>query len=181
MKIAIIGSGAIGCLYGAYLSKSNEVHMICRRQKVVDSINRDGLTVFEPDGTKQRYPDVRACLSGECDGEMDLLIIIVKGMDTSSAIEANESIIGKHTLVMTLQNGGGNDLVISRYVPMERIIIGTTKHNSVNLDNGKVSHSGAGTTLIGCNTNDTDISSVARALEEAGFETEISDNIQRII
>lgn len=36
MKIAIIGSGAIGCLFGAYLSRNNEVFMLCRRQKVAE-------------------------------------------------------------------------------------------------------------------------------------------------
>lgn len=29
MKTAIIGSGAIRCLYGAYLSRDNEVIMLC--------------------------------------------------------------------------------------------------------------------------------------------------------
>ena len=38
MKIAIIGSGAIGCLFGSELSKKNEVYMNCRKTEV-DSIN----------------------------------------------------------------------------------------------------------------------------------------------
>ena len=106
MKIAVIGSGAIGCLYGAYLSKSNEVFMICRRQKVADAINRDGLIVFEPDGIRESYTNVRAFLSGECTESVDLVIVIVKGADTASALEMNRALIGEHTIVMTLQNGG---------------------------------------------------------------------------
>ncbi|UKI49330.1 MAG: hypothetical protein L6U99_11500 [Clostridium sp.] len=33
MKIAIIGSGAMGSLFGAYLSKKNDVYMIDISQK----------------------------------------------------------------------------------------------------------------------------------------------------
>ncbi|MBO4336978.1 MAG: 2-dehydropantoate 2-reductase [Lachnospiraceae bacterium] len=181
MRIAIIGSGAIGCLYGAYLSRDNEVYMLCRRQKVADSINRDGLTIFEPDGTEGRYPNVRACLSGECSADVDLIIVIVKGADTKSAMEANLNIIRDDTWVMTLQNGGGNDMRLAEFVPMERIIIGTTRHNSVNLDNGNVRHSGSGATHIGSNVKGTDLSAIANVFEKAGLETVVSDDIQRII
>ena len=84
---------------------------------------------------------------------MDLAIIITKGADTEQSIRDNLNIIDDHTLVMTLQNGGGNDLKIAKYVPMERILVGTTRHNSVNLDKGNIRHSGSGVTFIGSNTN----------------------------
>ena len=142
MKIAIIGSGAIGCLYGAYLSRNNEILMLCRRQQTADSINKSGLTVFEPDNLK---------------------------------------LIGEKTLVMTLQNGGGNDLKIAKYVPMERILVGTTRHNCVNLDKGNVRHSGSGVTVIGSNTNSRRVDEVVRVLNESDLEAERSDDIQRII
>ncbi|MBE5901512.1 MAG: 2-dehydropantoate 2-reductase [Lachnospiraceae bacterium] len=181
MRIAIIGAGAIGCLYGAYLSRNNEVYMLCRRQKVVDAINKEGLTVFEADGRKEKYTNVHACLSGECKAEIDLILVIVKGMDTKSAMEANHNIIKANTMVMTLQNGGGNDRKLAEFVPMEKVIIGTTRHNSVNLDNGNIRHSGSGPTYIGSNDRKTDLNGIKQVFEEAGLETIVSDNIQRII
>jgi 2-dehydropantoate 2-reductase len=181
MKIAIIGSGAIGCLYGAYLSRNNEVYMLCRRQKVVDSINKDGLTVFEADGGEEKFPNVQACLSGECEAEIDLVLVIVKSMDTLSAMEANRNILRENTMVMTLQNGGGNDRKLAQFVSMEWVIICTTRHFSVNLDNGNVRHSGSGPTYIGSNDKRTNLAEVAKVFEEAGLETIVSDNIQRII
>ena len=33
MKIVIIGAGAMGCLYGAYLSRHNEVVMLDSRRR----------------------------------------------------------------------------------------------------------------------------------------------------
>ena len=62
MKIAIIGSGAIGCLFGAYLSKNNEVHMICRRQKVADAID-----VAEAEGHHFSYREVLNSIHKTCE------------------------------------------------------------------------------------------------------------------
>ena len=47
MKIVIIGAGAMGCLYGAYLSRHNEVIMLDSYQPQVDAINKNGITVLE--------------------------------------------------------------------------------------------------------------------------------------
>lgn len=55
MKIVIIGAGAMGCLYGAYLSRHNEVIMLDSYQPQVDAINKNGITVSEEDGTEQHF------------------------------------------------------------------------------------------------------------------------------
>ena len=65
MKIVIIGAGAMGCLYGAYLSRHSEVVMLDSYQPQVDAINQNGITVLEEDGTEQRFRSVNVCLSGE--------------------------------------------------------------------------------------------------------------------
>ncbi len=128
--------------------------MLCRRKASADAISKSGITVFEPDKTVGYYTEnVRAAVSGDFDEIVDLAIIITKGADTEQSIRDNLNIIDDHTLVMTLQNGGGNDLKIAKYVPMERILVGTTRHNSVNLDKGNIRHSGSGVTFIGSNTN----------------------------
>ena len=44
MKIVIIGAGAIGSLFGAYLSKNNDVLLIGRKPHV-NSINQKGLKI----------------------------------------------------------------------------------------------------------------------------------------
>ena len=43
MKVVIIGAGAMGCLYGAYLSRHNEVIMLDSYQPQVDAINMENL------------------------------------------------------------------------------------------------------------------------------------------
>ncbi|MCR5107661.1 MAG: 2-dehydropantoate 2-reductase, partial [Lachnospiraceae bacterium] len=182
MKIAIIGSGAIGCLVGAYLSTSNEVCMIARRQKVVDTINKDGITVFEKDGKVDHYHEnVTSALSGKCTEKMDLVIMTVKGYDTESAMELNKDLIGDETILMTFQNGGGNDLKLARFAPKDRILVAVITDNVVNLDNGNISHSGKGITFIGKDSTNKKVEEVISSFESSDLDISLSDNIQHIV
>ena len=44
MRIAVIGAGAMGSIYGGHLSLHNDVYLIDTNQAVVDYINQNGLT-----------------------------------------------------------------------------------------------------------------------------------------
>lgn len=180
MKIAIIGAGAMGCLYGAYLSANNEVILIDSYEAQVNAINTNGLTVLKND-TELTYK-IKAVISGKDIGTVDLVIVFVKSIYTYDAIEANKSLIGENTIVMTLQNGAGNDRDIMNFVDKKNIIIGTSKHNSVGTGLGKIHHTGSGVTTLGAMGPDSNIDDqILAVLIEAGLEAEISDDIQRII
>ena len=47
MKIAVIGAGAMGSIYGGRLSQKNDVFMIDKIENVVNTINQDGITLVE--------------------------------------------------------------------------------------------------------------------------------------
>ena len=49
MKIAVLGAGAMGSIYGGHLSTNNDVYMIDKKAELVDKINADGLKLFEND------------------------------------------------------------------------------------------------------------------------------------
>ena len=182
MNIVIIGAGAMGCLYGAYLSKNNAVLLLDSYAPQVEAINRSGITVQEEDGTEAHFTQLSAALSGTVTEAADLVIVFVKSTYTEAALAENKALFGPHTLVMTLQNGAGNDRKIARYVQPENIIIGTSKHNSVNLGGGRIRHSGHGATTIGSNLRIPEtLARVSALLTDAGFLTEVSDDIQRII
>lgn len=182
MKIVIIGAGAMGCLYGAYLSEKNEVTMLDVYEPQVDAINKNGITIVEPDGTERQHKKVCAMKSGTCESVADLVVVFVKSIYSENALEENKALFGPDTVVMTLQNGAGNDRKIAKYVSRENIVIGTSKHNSINLGGGKVSHTGAGITTIGSNLGRIEaLSKIEEVLSQSGFETEVSDDIQRII
>ena len=54
MKIAIIGAGAMGSIYGGHLSLNNEVYLIDTNETIINYINENGLTLDE-DGKSNIY------------------------------------------------------------------------------------------------------------------------------
>lgn len=184
MKIAVLGSGAMGSLYGTYLSQSEEVTMVDVLPDLVDHINRQGIRGMEPDGQVKQY-SVRAVQSGEDIGIQDIVLVFVKGMYTKTVIQQNLSMIGEHTWVVTLQNGAGNNRDIAAFVPRERIFVGTSSHNCVVKGMGVYSHSGNGPTNIGpdmINANTVENArKIAEVFSRCGFETHVIPNIQEVL
>ena len=54
MKIAVIGAGAMGSIYGGHLSLHNDVCFVDTNQKIVEQINQAGLQI-EENGTTNLY------------------------------------------------------------------------------------------------------------------------------
>ncbi|MEM3220554.1 MAG: 2-dehydropantoate 2-reductase N-terminal domain-containing protein, partial [Thermoplasmata archaeon] len=81
MKIAILGAGAIGSLFGAYLSQNNEILFIGRREHI-ENINKYGLKV-------EGLTNTRVYGKGftEYPGGADLILLTVKSYDTENAME----------------------------------------------------------------------------------------------
>ena len=182
MKIAVVGAGAMGCLYGAYLSTKHEVTMVDSYLPQVEAIREHGITIIEKDGTKRAFTTVKAAAPGEVKEHMDLVIVFVKSTYTEEALAQNATLFQPDTLVMTLQNGAGNDRKIEKYVSKENVIIGTSKHNAVNLGAGTSRHPASGVTTIGSNYGaDDKVELVRKVLDESGLSVVVSDDIQRII
>ena len=152
MKIAIIGAGAMGCLFACLLD-NYEVTLYDVSPVAVERISRDGILLQEPDGTESRHR-IPIRFSGEGQEPQDLVILFVKDTAGEAALRANLGLVGKDTVLLSLQNGMGNFEIMQRYVPAERILLGTTRHNCVTRAPGVVYHSGAGETQIGSPTGD---------------------------
>ena len=84
MKIAVLGAGAMGSIYGGHLSINNDVYMIDKKEELVEKINADGLKLYENDKDVIYHP--KALLSSEGIGEVDLVIIFVKALYSRAAI-----------------------------------------------------------------------------------------------
>lgn len=181
MKIAIIGAGAMGSIYGAHLSLNNDVYLIDTNQVVVDQINEKGLLLQE-NGDDVLYKP-RAATHAEGLGEMDLVILFVKALFSEQALSAHASMIGDKTYLMTLQNGAGHEEILGKFVPEERIIIGTTEDNGAVLAPGHVRRGGVGKTNIGMiSTKHVEMLETLKAnFDLCGFQTYVHENIQQLI
>lgn len=184
MKIAVLGAGAMGSLYGAKLSRTQDVTMVDVNETLIDHINQNGIVMQEADGTEETY-NLKAVKSGTDIGVQDLVIAFVKGIFTKDTIRQNLSMIGSNTLVMTLQNGAGNNRDIAKFVSKDNILVGTTSHNCVVKGLGVIYHSGHGPTNIGPDVRTPDNTAKAKIageiLKQAGFEVYVLDDIQVIL
>jgi 2-dehydropantoate 2-reductase len=182
MKVAVIGAGAMGSLYGGYLSQSgHEVYLIDVWKDHVDKINSDGLKIIKNDRELTVYP--RATSSATGVGTVDLAIIFVKSIMTQRAVEQNIELIGPETIVLSLQNGYGNIEQIEKFVDRKRIIAGTTAHGATMIGPGIIKHAGEGQTHIGSVTGTTDlkIEAIWDMLNKSGFNTTVSNNVLQLI
>ena len=181
MKIAIIGAGAMGSIYGGHLSLHNEVYLVDTNQTVVDQINAAGLKLLE-NGQDVIYRPT-AVTSTEGLPEMDLVILFVKALFSKAALASNQSIIGQNTYVLTLQNGSGHEDILSEFVDRGHIIIGTTEDNGAVLEAGYVRHGGEGKTNVGMLEEDQNgmLPALKDAFDCCGFQVCIRENIQELI
>lgn len=181
MKITVLGAGAMGGLYGSYLSQQHDVTIIDVSKETVDAIGSRGLEIVEPDGSSNLYhPHVR--LSSEGMDTQDLVIVFVKALFTESALQANTGLIGPNTYLMTLQNGGGHEKFLSKFADDNHVIIGTTQHNAARLGRASVRHGGSGITVIGTSGSALEgLTPIAEAFSSCGFETKVDGDVQRLI
>jgi 2-dehydropantoate 2-reductase len=180
MKIAVLGAGAMGSIFGGWLSRRHEVWLIDIWQEHIAAINANGLLI-EEGGHNHRFQP-RAVSNARNVGPVDLVIIFVKSIDTAAALTQNRELFTPQTLALTLQNGWGNAEDIGEYVNKENLYLGTTAHGGNVLGPGKVCHAGHGQTCVGVRSGFSGrAQEIADLLTESGFETVVADNVTVMI
>jgi 2-dehydropantoate 2-reductase len=180
MKIVIFGAGAIGSLFGALLSKNNDVILFGRKSHI-DSIKKNGLTIK---GKTKLNVKIKAESSFKnINFSPDLLILTVKSFDTKSAIKQAKKIIYNDTKILSLQNGLDNIEKISTHIKSENIIAGITTHGTFFSKPGIIEHTGLGITILGdINKTKTDfLDTIIKIFNQAAIETRESKNISEDI
>jgi 2-dehydropantoate 2-reductase len=185
MKTAIVGAGAMGCLYGALLAKAGEeVWLIGRRREIVRVIEQRGVSLSHPDGSEERVR-VRATTEVGQVGPADLVLFLVKSGDTAEAARAALPMVGAGTYAMTLQNGIGNGEAIERELGIDRVIYGMSLLGASFKGPGRVEVAvpkGTGVMVwIGAKKETEMLLGVAEVFNRAGIPTEVSHDIQRVI
>lgn len=179
MKIVILGAGALGCAIGAALTQGgNETWLLNRSAGHVEAMRRDGLRVDDARGS--RMVPVRASSRPDEVGVADLVIVLVKSLQTEAAMRGAMALVGPDTTVLSLQNGLGHEDILSDIVGRERVLAGKTYVGGVLRSPGHI--------LSGVEGKDTYIGeldgrisprvrAIAEAFTAAGLSTSVSDNI----
>lgn len=122
MKIAVLGSGAVGGYYGALLSRAGHDVVFIARGAHLDAIRADGLRV------RGALGDWRIHARAEHDtvsvGHVDLVLFAVKTYDNETALPLLPPLVGPSTTVLTLQNGVDSPDVVSAAVGRRPVLGG---------------------------------------------------------
>jgi 2-dehydropantoate 2-reductase len=186
MKIVIVGAGAMGCLFAAFLSKSKpacrqageEVWLLDKDKDRAARINQQGIIIEGVSGDWQA--SVKATADVKEIEKADLLIICVKSYDTKAAITGIKSLVSDDTSVLTLQNGIGNIELIGEAWGAQRVMGGITNMGATLLDVGHIRHAGKGETVIGRIDGKipVEIRFIREIFNKVGIETRISRDIK---
>lgn len=181
MKVAVVGAGAMGSLFGGRLAEAGqEVWLIDVWKAHVEAIRAGGLG-FSERGVTRRVA-VKATTEPPDAGPVDLVIVFCKHNDTAEAIRQATPLIAPETLVLTLQNGIGNVDIIKAVVPAERVVMGLTTLAAILRGPGHVEASflGRGETYIWPVSGRVTppVERVASAMNAARLYTEISPDVE---
>jgi 2-dehydropantoate 2-reductase len=182
MKIAILGPGTMGSLFGGLLARAGEeVVLLDYRPERARQIAASGISLKTAEG--EFTIPVKAAADPTAIGAADLLLVCVKAFQTAAAAKWAAPCAGEQTSVLTLQNGLGNLEALSAAFGPSHVIGGTTGHGAILESVGRVIHSGTGETIIGEQSGEITprLQKIKSLLDKAGIPATITTNLNGAI
>jgi 2-dehydropantoate 2-reductase len=178
MRLAMIGAGAMGAMFGGRLARAGAgVVLYDVDQAHIAAIAAGGLSIDTPSG--KLHINLRATDDAGEIGLVDVAVVMVDSNSTASASRIASTILGPGGFALTLQNGIGNVEALTAELGRERVAAGTTYNSAAKLAPGRVLHSNIGETAIGelDGSRSERIEAIADLFRRAGLPIEVSDNV----
>jgi 2-dehydropantoate 2-reductase len=182
MKIVVVGSGAIGSLYGAFLSRLEDTEVILvGRNPHVSAIQSKGLKIK---GILGDYVfRLKAMKFASEVDEADLVIVTTKTYDTLTAAKSAKHLIESGASVLLIQNGLGTEELVAEALNTTKVLRATTCMGALRTAPGVVTATGCGLTEIGSRhlENQELVEKLTEMMKEVGFDVRSSDNIEGVV
>jgi 2-dehydropantoate 2-reductase len=178
MRIVMIGAGAMGASFGAYLAEAGaDVTLYDRDREHVAAIAERGLDFETPDG--RRTVRLSATADTASVPSADIVVILVDSNATAAVAGIAARLLKPDGYVLTLQNGIGNVEALAAVVGIGRIVAGSTYNSAARLGPGHVRHSNRGETVIGeaAGGSSPRVEELAAIFRKAGLPIETSGNV----
>jgi 2-dehydropantoate 2-reductase len=179
-RIAIVGSGALGCYYGVRLAKAgNDVHFLVRSGRA--AIMARGIRVKTPT-ERIHLKKVQAYATVNEIGACDLVIVALKATSNGMLGKLLPPLMKPNTLVLTLQNGLGVEEPVAEVIGGEHVLGAICFVGSMRTAPGVIECSFPGLILIGefGRPAQTRTRDVARIFGQAGVKCEAQDNLEEM-
>ncbi len=180
MNFLIIGPGAMGCLFAARLNHAGfDVALLDNNKQRSEKINQQGILV---EGVSGKFTETVKVITNCKFLKPDFVLFCVKSNNTKEAALKLKSCLPDTTSIVTLQNGLGNIEILKKIFGEKRVFGGVSAEGATMLDWGKIRHAGQGVTIIGPQGGrESQSKNIQQAFNNAGFKTELSDNIDSLI
>jgi 2-dehydropantoate 2-reductase len=176
MNIAILGAGALGGLFGGYLSQTDHtVHLIDIWEEHVQAIADRGLRTDRPNRDVLTVQP-QATTNPSTVENVDIVFVFVKAIHTETAVRDAAPVLTEDTILVTLQNGLGLMEEIQELRP-ENTVVGGTTYVAANLEGpGHIVQTGPlGNSTVG-GADECAVNRVATVLSDAGFPVTMVDD-----
>lgn len=177
-SVAVIGCGAMGSIYaGLFAASGHDVLAVDRDRGHVDAINDRGLRVEGASG--DRVVRIRAATEAP-ENPADLVIVAVKAMHVVSAVSDIRKLLGRDTIVLTIQNGLGSADILAAEIGGDQLAVGVASAFGASLRApGHAHHEGMEAVRMGPygGLSPARVEGVAALWRAAGFTAEAVPNI----
>jgi 2-dehydropantoate 2-reductase len=171
MKVAVIGPGAMGCLFAARLARNGiRTTLVDYKPERASRLQKSGVIVEEASGMATARPAVAT----QVPPGQDLVLVLTKAYSTATLRISSEQ------PVLTLQNGLGNVESLCTMVGSSRVVAGTTCEAATLVAEGHTRHMAPGITQVGSWTS-CPTGVALEVLRKAGFEVEETDAPGRMV
>ena len=182
MKIAMMGSGGVGGLFGGRLAHAGyDVHFIARGAHLV-ALREHGLLIENEAQGNIHIPQVKVTDDPATIGPVDLVILSVKLWDTEAAARVIRPLLGPDTGVLSLQNGVIKDDILRRELG-DAAVMGGVCYVGTHIARPGVIHQTGTMQRIVFGEYDGRASArstfLHQALLRAGLEATLSDDVPR--
>jgi 2-dehydropantoate 2-reductase len=178
MRIAVIGAGNMGCVYGGNLARIGEqVTLIDVWAEHIERIQAHGLRLegLSGDFTVR----VGATVTPEGSPRADAALICANAYNTSEAARSAGAVLKADGYAVTLQNGVGNVEALTEVLGEGRVLAGLSFHSGDLRGPGHVAHTNNGPTYLGelDRSRSPRLLALADRMERAGLNPVIEEDI----
>jgi 2-dehydropantoate 2-reductase len=176
MKIAVVGCGALGSFYGAKLCRAGEeVHFLLRSD--YELVRRKGVAIRSFEGDFHIQP--RCARSPGDIGASDLVLIGLKTTANDQFGQLLPPLVRQNTILLTLQNGLGNEERLAELFPAPQIMGGLAFVCLNRVEPGLIHHIDHGRIVIGefRQQSQARTHEIGRLFRGAGVPCDVTDNL----
>lgn len=177
-KVSIIGMGALGILFGGFLTKK------MGKENVEFVVSKDRMKKFQKLGLTSNGDtcDFNLVDEEEEGKPADLLIVAVKGVDLDSAINSARNKISENTIILSLLNGISSEETIGQIYGMDKLVYTVAQGMDAVKIGNKFTYTNMGELCIGIMDESQDmkmkLSAVAELFDSIGLPYTLESDIK---